>query len=433
MRSKSLLARFKCLKKNDAGNVTMILSLAAVPLVAIAGLAVDMGRITEARMSVQQVADGAALAAAVTSGTDAQREAVGSAFIARNMPQLPSIHTTPVVNVAGGAAQVTIDTVVDGTLLAVAFPKSSSLTEADDAAPSGVSLPSVSFAISSSAAFEPAETTTLCLLALNASMANAIYIRGTGDFTAQDCTVHANSTNASALHLQGNADATADAFTVTGGWTQTGGAGSFSVTPEGGKPTVADPFEIDVSDPGGSASTVTVKKNNGNVSLSATKYANITIQAQGQATFTPGVHYITGTLSVGSQSTLNGTGVTLVLLGNNAKIDMGSGATIKLQAPTSGAYPGFAVIGNRAATTVQTNTVQGGAAGYIRGIWYTPKHKLYVTGNGDFNQSSAYFPIIADNIEIGGNGVFNAGFDWEQYGYPEPVELSAASQARLVN
>lgn len=112
-----------------------------------------------------------------------------------------------------------------------------------------------------------------------------------------------------------------------------------------------------------------------------------------------------------------------MLLGSNAKIDMGSGATVKLQAPASGTYPGFAVIGDRNATTIQTNTVQGGASGYVRGIWYTPRHKLYVTGNGDFNSNSGYFPIIVDNIEIGGNGVLNLGFDHTLYGYPEPAML----------
>ena len=128
-------------------------------------------------------------------------------------------------------------------------------------------------------------------------------------------------------------------------------------------------------------------------------------------------------------------GVTLVLLGSNSKIDMNSGGTLKLEAPTEGDHPGFAVIGDPSATTVQTNTVQGGAGGYIRGVWYTPKHKLYITGNGDFNTASNYFPVVADNVEIGGNGEFHLGFDWEEYDYPEPLELqfTQPGKAKLVN
>ena len=79
-----------------------------------------------------------------------------------------------------------------------------------------------------------------------------------------------------------------------------------------------------------------------------------------------------------SQAKVVGNGVTLVLLGNNAKIDMNSNSTLQLQAPEDGDYPGFVVVGDKTATTVQTNTVQGGASTYIRGAWYTPKHKFYV-------------------------------------------------------
>ena len=138
---------------------------------------------------------------------------------------------------------------------------------------------------------------------------------------------------------------------------------------------------------------------------------------------------------MGSQATITGNSVTLILAGSNAKIDMNSGSTLQLQAPTGGTYAGYAVIGDRSATTVQTNTIQGGAGGYIRGVWYTPKHKLYITGNGGFNSSSSYFPVIVDNIEIGGNGVFNLGFDYAAYNFPEPVKLyySQSAKARLTD
>jgi hypothetical protein len=423
------------LRKEDEGNVTLILGLVAVPLISLAGLAIDMGRITEARSSLQQVADGAALAAAVAKGSDAKRRQIGEAFVANNLPNLYGVTATPTVEVDGENVSVDIDAVVEGTLLALAFPSAGAKVDADTAEDSGPALPAVAFGLQAAAMAEEGESGTRCLIALNPSMANAIYIRGTGDFIADDCEVHANSSNASAIHLQGNAEATADAFTTVGGWKQTGGAGWYSETPEGGKSLVTDPYTLTVADPGGSAASANIKKQNGNVTLSALKYSNITIGAQGTATFSPGVHYITGTISLGSQATLNGTNVTLVLLGNNAKIDMNSGATLKLQAPTGGTYPGFAIVGNPNATTVQTNTVQGGAGSYIRGIWYTPKHKLYVTGNGDFNASSTYSPMIVDNIEIGGNGFFKIGMDHTDYGYSKPAQMDykTTGKARLLN
>ncbi len=429
MKNTGLIAKLKRFSHNEDGNISLILGLTAIPLVAVAGLAIDMGRITEARSALQQVADGAALAAAAAKGSNAQREQIALSYFNRNMPSLYGVTATSDIDVAGEDVSIKIDAVVEGTLLAVAYHTSSS--NADAQLPGGGPvLPDVGFGVGSSAHVEQGESGTRCLIALNTSMADAIYIRGTGDFTTSNCTVHSNSSSASGLHLQGNAEATADKFHVAGNYAQTGGAGWFSVTPEAGKPVVADPYMIAVSDPGGSAVTKSIKKQDGLVSLNATKYSNITISAQGSASFTPGVHYITGTLSLGAQATLTGTNVTLVLLGSNARIDMNSGGTIKLQAPSTGTYPGFAIIGDKSATTVQTNTVQGGAGSYFRGIVYTPKHKLYVTGGGDFNADSSYPPMVVDNIEIGGNGAFTIGMSHTDYGYSKPTQLDYVTQSK---
>lgn len=64
MKNTGLIAKLKRFSHNEDGNISLILGLTAIPLVAVAGLAIDMGRITEARSALQQVADGAALAAA---------------------------------------------------------------------------------------------------------------------------------------------------------------------------------------------------------------------------------------------------------------------------------------------------------------------------------------------------------------------------------
>ncbi|MCB1381164.1 MAG: hypothetical protein KDK89_22760 [Alphaproteobacteria bacterium] len=437
MKVKSIVSKISRFGRDESGNLTMILGIVAVPLIAASGLAVDMARITEARSAVQNAADGAALAAAIAQGSDEDREAVGMAYAAANLSSLPGVTATPEIEVDGNSVSVSIQTIVNGTLLAVAFPKSGSWIEGETHVDSdNLSLPAVAFNVSAGAEAEPGDSYYRCMIALNTTLSNNIYIRGTGEFTADECAVHSDSNHAStSIHLQGNADASASKFTAVGGWSQTGGAGSFSTTPVGDKPVAGDPYSLTVADPGGSATSLTIKKKDGNVSLSATKYENITVQAQGMATFSPGTHYITGTLSLGSQATVIGDGVTLVLLGSNSKIDMNSGGTLKLEAPTEGDHPGFAVIGDPSATTVQTNTVQGGAGGYIRGVWYTPKHKLYITGNGDFNTASNYFPVVADNVEIGGNGEFHLGFDWEEYDYPEPLELqfTQPGKAKLVN
>lgn len=437
-----LKAKLQSFRVSDAGNLSVILCIAAVPLVGAAGLAIDTIRIIEAKSMVQDVADGAALAGAATAGTNEKKKKAAEAFVMENLANLYGVTTVPKVSVSGKNVIVEVDTTVEGTLLKPVFmgkskddPASTkSVVGAGSNSSSGqskIELPTVAFTVQSKAYGELGETYTSCIIALNPSMDSAFYNRGTGDFLAKDCMVHSNSSSSKGMTFQGNAKSTAEKFLSAGGWQKIGNSGSITPSPKESAGSVTDPINISVKDPGGTAASVTIKKQDGNVSLAASKYNNVTVQTQGVASFTPGIHYITGTLSLGSQATLNGNGVTLVLLGPNAKIDMNSGATLKLQAPTSGTYAGFAVMGDKSNSTVLTNTIQGGASGYVRGMWYTPRHKFYITGNGDFNSTSTCFPLIADNVEIGGNGSFTTGVGCKSYGFPEFSQLKVTTLATV--
>ena len=65
----------------------------------------------------------------------------------------------------------------------------------------------------------------------------------------------------------------------------------------------------------------------------------------------------------------------------------------------------------------------GGNSTYVRGIYYTPKGKLEISGNSDFNVNSQYFPVVVDQLELGGTGDFNLRVDNDSYGYPEQPSL----------
>jgi hypothetical protein len=50
------------------------------------------------------------------------------------------------------------------------------------------------------------------------------------------------------------------------------------------------------------------------------------------------------------------------------------------------------------------NTIIGGGYMEFDGIIYYPTQPLYITGNGDIGADSAQFAILADTIDIEGNG-----------------------------
>lgn len=77
----------KDLIKSTRGNVSVMLAVAAVPVLLAAGSAVDYLRLSNAKTEFQAALDGAALAAALPAGkTDEERIEIAKAYFASNIP-----------------------------------------------------------------------------------------------------------------------------------------------------------------------------------------------------------------------------------------------------------------------------------------------------------------------------------------------------------
>jgi len=83
-----------------------------------------------------------------------------------------------------------------------------------------------------------------CLLALDSSASDAIFIKGNPTLDMPNCSLVADSNNADAVHFQGSANVTADTVVSHGGVTQTGGAASITLNKPArtNAPTLADPY-----------------------------------------------------------------------------------------------------------------------------------------------------------------------------------------------
>ena len=135
---------------------------------------------------------------------------------------------------------------------------------------------------------------------------------------------------------------------------------------------------------------------------------------------------------------------------DGAALTVQAGADLEIDAPTSGPLAGMAIVSApaNAAPTGQfltdgyasvVHTIIGG--GYIKivGTMYVPGQTVYITGNGDINQDSPLFAIIANKVNIQGNGVLNVkgGTDHVTAGLPAlpcqgPCGGTATTTARLV-
>ncbi len=407
---KSIAALLRRLKSNDRGTVAAMFGIAAIPVVAAAGVAVDFNRVVEAQSTLQSLADRAALAAAAYDGSESAQVAAADTFLDNNPADLHGVTYTANAVADGDEVRVEIEAAVDGMLLPV-------MNQGSRNGQDGPIVGNAEIGVGSTARYVESVPGYVCLLTTNETASDAIFLSGTRTFTANGCGIHSDSNDAtSAIHLQGNRNAFGDFFHSVGGWSHNGGAGYFSETPEGGKDVFGDPFNLTINCPGGGSN---VTPANG-TTLSATAYNNITIQNNRTVTFSSGVHYIKGTIDIKNGGTLTGNNVTLVLCGSSAKLDM-NGGVLQLQAPVTGTYPGFAVVGHSTATS--TNDLEGGPSTFIRGIWYTPKGALEISGNADFNVDSSYFPVIVDTFYLNGSGSMTIKMDFDAYGFDEPTDL----------
>ncbi len=427
----SVFATLSRLAKDCAGNVTIITGLAAIPLVAAAGLAIDYSRGTRVESELQQIADAAALAAASgqnISGTvsqkAAQRTAIAQSYLDAHLASLgdAAIVGSPSIVIGPNTVDVAIEATVDGSLVNVLN------------AP-GDDNKTMTVSVNSKAAFS--KDSYLCLLSTNMTEPESIFFQGNSEFMASVCTVQANSNDDTAMRTWGSAYAEADGFCAVGGWAGT----AFEPTPEAGCTAKNDPYASLVMPTVGACNFNNKQVKNSTATLNPGVYCGgLDIRTHGIANLNPGLYVIkNGDLSVDSQSTLNApVGVVFYLTGAVSNVDIGSGGSVTINAPMTGQgvngaenYAGFAIMQDRTTGIGNENYISSGGDVNINGAFYAPNANLTVWANGDMNGASSYFPIVVSQFEMSGNATLYVKLDFEAAGYPEPEALKTEGKITL--
>lgn len=391
----------KQLGHDKKGNVAIVFAGILVPVMASVGSAVDFSKAFNTRTHLQSAMDAAVVGAAkATNKTSKERVDIAHRLFEHNfVGDKFAPRPIPKIEANGNAVTASAQTVVKTSFLGVVGIKDITIS-----------------ANSNATAVDPKP---ICLLALSKTEAKAIEVAGTGNLEAVNCSAHANSTHDTALYADGTASAAATMFCTMGGWTGSG----FSPKPKScGK--VEDPYKnvkmpwVDDCE----NKNKRVQKNDGPTTLSAGVYCGgLDIMTHANVTLNPGLYVIkNGTLKVGSGATLNvdrdgdgdGDGVTFYMVGAS-EVDINGGATVDIQAPTSGTYEGFLFIQDKDSEEEDlVSTINGGGSIKMVGTIYLPKQKVKITGNGSFGINSPLMPIIADTFLIRGDGIFQ--IDMEQ-------------------
>ncbi len=379
--------------RNDkSANVGVLFAISVTPILGVTGAAVDYMRASNARVELQAAVDAAAIAGVIADApNDAARITLAQNYLTANVAN-PDIVTLPLedesletsVGLNRGIMTVrasgTIETVMIKVLGVDAIP----ITVTSQAVKDRNSMP-------------------VCVLALNKAASKAINFAGNSTFIANKCFVQSNSAAADALSIAGSAVAKAAGFCAVGGYSA---PSSQTPMPQRDCLSVDDPY-ANTAPPvpascNGSNTNVAVQPNKTRTLQPGTYCGGLDLK--GNVTLQPGLYIIKdGNLSINSQATVTGDGVTFYIMGTNAGFTINGGGSINVTAMSSGDYKGLVIVHDRASNVGSTNTLNGNSGTVIKGVVYTPTQQLTLTGTGTFGQTSPFMPIIADQIKISGN------------------------------
>lgn len=372
-------------RRNEQGNVAIVVAIALVPLMAAVGGAMDFSRANGVQTEFQNAADAAALAARLdASQTPAGRmQAARNALRANLGDSYTAYQVHAQIHADDDVAQVTLTGRMPTTLLGIVGLKTLDVRAHAEAR--GRMLP-------------------VCFLALNPTAAGAISANGISELSARDCRVHVNSSNSRAVNLVGGASITSASNCFVGGVGQ--GLSRISPAPEAECAPMADPF-ADLALPASGAcdhSGLFTVSGSGTHHVSPGRYCGgIEISQASRVVFQPGIYIIEGQFSVGG-SAIEGDGVSFILRGANAGLDWAGDGRYRLSAPRSGAMATMLIHLDPAATNAaDASRMAGSTDTYYEGNIYLPGQTLTLVGNGTTQGASPYTVMVADRFDLRGN------------------------------
>ncbi len=384
---------------NERGTIAITFALTWLAGMGVAGLAIDYGQAIRAHQRLQAAVDQSALAAASLPATaNANRIAQATKFFNFNLAGSALSGVTPTINASNAGVTVTASYDYPTVLLKL-FRVDTLTLNATTMARSQVHNGGVA-----------------CLIALNPETEDGLHLQGINKLSSDNCWAWVNSTNARAINAVGASIGKAQGFCSAGGVL---GAEHFQPSPYTGCDPIEDPFATLPIPTGGACTASNKQFSNGTYTVNPGVFCGgIDIKPQAHVTFTPGIYFIrNGKFEIQAQATAIGNGVVFVFEGENAAFIVRGGGNASLKAPAAsatnvGGLNGMVLVQDKSSTQAgRTTVIQGGGEVTLDGILYMPTWRVDIGGNGDVNQNSQYFTMVADSFYMEGNGKLHVRSD----------------------
>jgi len=388
---------FKRFAKNTSGVTMPIIALCITSLIGILGIALEAGYWYKSKSDLQITADMAAYAGALELASSTNNAAKTSS----QLDALENGYDPSIGSITVNSPALTGSYIAEQSVEVNITQKGNQFFSAlfgDDR---------ITYNVRAVASL--VKTHQACVLALNSSASGAIGITGSVNANLPNCSLAANSSSGSAIDLGGSSSVTADCLATVGGII---GAEDHATLNCGSAKTGAKLYEdpyADIVVPNVTdypLCKTPVKTGKWDYALDAGRYcSNMTIK--GTYSLDPGNYLFDGidVKFIGSIATLEGSDVSIFLVNGATLSGLNGGASIIIEAPTSGDYKGIAIFSDPATqpggTTVKLN---GGSSTSIEGLIYFPGQNVWFGGNTDL--ASACSMLIADTVDMKGNADF---------------------------
>ncbi|MFC3069387.1 hypothetical protein [Phenylobacterium soli] len=377
--------------QNQRGAIAVQAAVILVVLLALVSLGVEITLVLVKHRQIQQTADAAAMAGVAalnmnaSADTEARAVAAAHGYINGQNGTVVTVNNPPSKGPNVG----------NGNYVEVIISQPQEVTLAKLLRPGDYDVGGRAVAVRN-----PGQNGAYCLLALDPTAGDSIYIKQNVILANPDCGLASNSGSASAIHLYNNSSVSGPIWSH-GGLVLENGATASSTDKTTYGATMIDPY-ASVSFPAAPSCQAAVT---GSGSLTPGCYNGLTLNNGDTRTLSPGTYYIRNTLSFGNNSVLNATGGVTIVMDNNYQIQIGSKAKLNITAPTSGAFSGIALM-SWASNTLNTQIFWNNATINIVGAIYMPSQKVLFSNNVD-TSASRCTQVVGRYLEFDNNVTFN--------------------------
>ena len=403
------------------GNFATTIGVAAVPLMLVAGGAVDYTMMQHAESALQEVADGAALVGvkelAIAATSKKTAENVASNYANTTIFQrlnLASGDGSVTVNASAGAnRELTVSMAYYWEPLLLHFVK-------PDALP---------LKVSATAKLTGKES--ICVIVLDPDADGALALTGKSAMNANGCSVYSNSKSSEGISLASGASLSSVSSYTSGGYD--GPLEAFDPRPITDSPQISDPLASRKQPADGSCKETDLLIDTGTVSLNPGTYCGgIQIEGKAEVTFKPGNYIMKdGPLVVKGNATMTGTNVGIAFRGETSVFSFGTSTQVNLTAPKSGPLAGILFFEDRSTSKNRLFQIKSKDAERFEGTIYLPNARLFIDKESRLGQASNWTAIIANQVEIGQGPNVQINSDYSSSSIPVPNGIGPSASAHL--